>query len=281
MEKIVFLGANKKGSRGEAAIIGVPFDGTKSNRPGTRFGPEAIRKGSLSLEVYGPYLDRDLDNLDYVDLGDLEVSHGSVEKMTEQVSESVENVLKLNMQPILLGGEHTITIGAVKAMIKKYPDLVILQLDAHTDFCTQHEGESSYYLEALKRIIHEIPPDRFYRLGVRSGSREEFLKSGIKLPLAFNGEIRDVGHVLNSIPKNAPIYVTLDMDVFDPSVVPGVSHPVPMGLTYREFVQLLRGLVWRKLVGFDVVELAPEYDQTGISAVMAASAVRDLMTCLM
>jgi len=281
MKNTIFLGANQKGSRGEAAIIGVPFDGTKLHRPGARFGPEAIRKGSLSLDAYAPYLDRDLNNLDYIDLGDIDVSHDSVETMIEQVSKRVKKILESDMQPILLGGEHTISIGAILEVYHQYPDLTILQLDAHTDFCYEHKDESISPDTVMRRIVDKIPSDRIYRYGLRSGRRDEFLDSGISLPLRFNGLNRDAGQVLNSIPMEAPVYVTLDMDVFDPSFVPGVSDPVPMGLTYREFVQLLRGLALRNLVGFDVVELAPEYDPTGVSAVMAASAVRDLMTCLM
>ncbi|NQU06379.1 MAG: agmatinase, partial [Calditrichaeota bacterium] len=228
-----------------------------------------------------PYLDRDLNNLDYIDLGDIDVSHGSVETMIEQVSKRVEGMLKTDMKPILLGGEHTISLGAIMAMYRHYPDLTILQLDAHGDFRNEHQDESISHVTVIRRIVDEIPSDRIFRYGLRSGTRDEFLDSGIPLPLAFNGVSRDAGQVLNSIPKDAPVYVTLDMDVFDPSLVPGVSDPAPMGLTYREFVQLLRGLALHKVVGFDVVELAPEYDPTGVSAVMAASAVRDLMTCLM
>lgn len=275
----IFLGANQKGSRGEAAIIGVPFDATKS-RPGARFGPDAIRRGSHSLEVFGPYLDRDLDNLDYVDLGNLDVAHGSVERMVDQVAENVGKILESNMKPILLGGEHTIALGAVKTLYECNPDLVILQLDAHADFRDEYQGKNLCQVTVMRRIVDIVPPDRLYRLGVRSGTRDEFEKTGISLPLGFDGGVREVAEVLKSIPDDAPLYVTLDMDVFDPSLVPGVGNPEPMGLTYREFVQLLRGLVWHKLVGFDVVELAPEYDQTGVSAVVAASAVRDLMTCL-
>ncbi len=281
MDTEIFLGANQKGSRGEAAIIGVPFDATESYRSGARFGPNAIRKGSHSLEVYDPYLDRDLSELDYVDLGDIDVAHGSVERMVEQVAESVGKILDDNMQPVILGGEHTITLGAVTTIYERNPDLVILQLDAHADFRDEYQGKRLSHVTVMRRIVDIVPSERLYRLGVRSGTRDEFKKTGISLPFGFDGGVREVEGVLRSIPKDAPLYVTLDMDVFDPSLVPGVGNPEPMGLTYREFIQLLRGLVWRKLVGFDVVELAPEYDQTGVSEVVAASAVRDLMTCLM
>jgi agmatinase len=185
------------------------------------------------------------------------------------------------MRPILLGGEHTITIGALLKMVEKYPDLVVLQLDAHTDYREEYLGESISHATTMRRVADFISPDRLFRLGVRAGTRDEFVKSGIELPLGHEGGVLDVERVLKSIPKQAPLYVTLDLDVFDPSLMPGVGNPEPNGLTYREFIHLIRGLVWHKLVGFDVVELAPQYDPSGESAIVAASAVRDLMLCMM
>jgi len=276
-----FLEAKPPSERGEVALVGVPFDGTSSYRPGARFGPNAIRDGSLSLETYNTYLDRDLENMDYVDLGDIEIEAEAVDRMIEQVSDTVGKIHDQDMRPILLGGEHTISIGAVLKVAERYPDLVVLQLDAHADYRDEYKGEKIAHATVMRRVVDLIPPDRLYRLGVRAGAKAEFIDTGIKTPLGFEGGAREVEGVLRSIPRDAPLYVTLDLDVFDPSLVPGVGSPEPMGLTYREFIQLIRGLVWHKLVGFDVVELAPQYDPTGVSAVVAASAVRDLMMCMM
>jgi len=281
MQTGLFLGAKPGNGRGEAAIFGVPFDGTTTYRPGARFGPAAIRAGSQSLETFGPYLDRDLTNMDYVDLGDLEVPQGSAERVIDMIAEAVAAIHERDMRPIILGGEHTITIGALLKMVEKYPDLVVLQLDAHTDYREEYLGESLNHATTMRRVADFMAPDRLFRLGVRAGTRDEFVKSGIELPLGHEGGVLDIERVLKSIPKQAPLYVTLDLDVFDPSLMPGVGNPEPNGLTYREFIHLIRGLVWHKLVGFDVVELAPQYDTSGESAIVAASAVRDLMLCMM
>ncbi|NQT33631.1 agmatinase [bacterium] len=281
METGRFIGALPPGERGEAALVGVPFDGTSSHRPGSRFGPKAIREGSMSLETFGPYYDRDLENMDIVDMGDLEVDQDSVERMIEQVYTVVGDILDKNMKPIILGGEHTVTIGVVKRMVEKYPDLVILQLDAHAHSREEYLGDKVSHATVMSRIVELISLERLYRLGVRAGSKEAFIKHGIDLPLGFEGSAREVEAVMKSMPGDVPLYVTLDLDVFDPSLVPGVGNPAPMGMTYREFMQLVRKLAWRNLVGFDVVELAPQYDHTGVSAVVAATAVRDLMMCLM
>jgi len=275
------LGARPAQERGEAALVGVPFDGTASYRPGSRFGPMAIREGSHSLETFGPYLDRDLTNMDYIDLGDLDVAPGSVERMIEGVAEVVAEIHDREMRPILLGGEHTISIGAVMKMVEYYPDLVVLQLDAHADYRDEYLGESISHATTMRRVTDFISPDRLYRLGVRSGTRDEFIKTGIELPLDHEGGVLDVDRLLKSIPRNAPLYMTLDLDVFDPSLMSGVGNPEPNGLTYREFIHLVHGLIWHKLVGFDVVELAPQYDPSGESAIVAATAVRDLMLCMM
>ena len=281
MNTKLFLGAHSSEERGEAAIIGVPFEGTSSFRPGSGLGPTAIREGSHSLETFGPFYDRDLSNMDYVDLGDLHLIPGDFNEMIAEVMKKVEEVLQRNMHPILLGGEHTITIGAVKSMLQKYPELMILQLDAHAERKNSQSSGVVTHACVMQHITELIKPERVYSLGVRSGSRREFEEHNINLPLAFNGTVEGVTILLNSIPKDKPLYVTLDMDVFDPSLAPGVGNPAMLGMTYIEFAHLARGLVWNRLVGFDVVELAPKYDPTGISAVVAASAVRDLMMCLM
>ncbi len=281
MDTGLFLGAKPAQERGEAALVGVPFDGTSSFRPGSRFGPRAIREGSHSLETFGPYLDRDLTSMDYVDLGDLEVAPGAVERMIESVADAVAEIHDRDMRPILLGGEHTIAIGAIMKMVERYPNLVVLQLDAHADFKDEYLGESISHATTMRRVVDFISPDRLYRLGMRSGTRDEFVKTGIELPLGHEGGVLDVEKLLKSIPRDAPLYVTLDLDVFDPSLMPGVGNPEPNGLTYREFIHLIHGLVWHKLVGFDVVELTPQYDPSGESAIVAATAVRDLMLCMM
>jgi len=276
-----FLGSLPKGSRGEAALIGVPFDGTASFRAGARFGPDAIRVGSQSIETYSPFIDRDLEGRDYVDWGDLELAPGSAERMVTTVADTVAEVIAADMKPILLGGEHTVSLGAIKTLAAKYPDLALLQLDAHADFRDDYLGEKISHATVMRRAAEYLPAGSLFRFGVRAGTREELVGSGVELPLGHKGGMRNLEGLINAIPENAPIYVTLDLDFFDPSLMPGVGNPEPDGVTYREFIQLVRSLVWRKVVGFDVVELAPQYDPTGVSAIVAASAIRELMLCML
>ncbi len=275
------MGAAPHGERGEAALIGVPFDGTASFRPGARFGPGAIREGSHSLETYSPFLDRDLANRDFIDAGDLEVAPGRPEKMIDLVSQRVKSILAQDMKPIVMGGEHTITIGVVSALVEKFDRFSVLQIDAHTDYRDEYLGEKYSHATVMRRIGEMIPPERIYRIGIRSGSREELIDAGIDLPIGAEARGKDVERVINSIPEDAELYITLDLDVFDPSLVPGVGNPEPNGLTWREFIQLMRVISYRNVLGCDVTELAPQYDTTGVSAIVAASVVRELMLCIM
>jgi agmatinase len=275
-----FLGALAEGVKAEAVIFGVPFDGTASFRAGARFGPGAIRAGSHSLETFSPFIDRDLEFITYSDWGDLEVPPGSAARTVELVADKVRHIYQSGAAPLVLGGEHTITLGAVQAAFETYPDLEILQLDAHTDLREDYLGEKLSHATVIKRIMDFIPANRIHRFGVRAGTREEIVGAGIEVPLGIVGGQRDIEKSLGRISDNIPLYVTIDLDVFDPSLVPGVGNPEPLGLTYREFIQVARLLSRCKLIGVDVVELAPHFDQTGVSSVVAASVVREMLLCL-
>jgi len=276
-----FLGSLPEGQPCEAVIFGVPFDGTASFRAGARFGPGAIRAASHSLETYSPFIDRDLDGMQYADWGDLEVPPGSASRTVEITKAKVQDILKAGAKPFLLGGEHTVTLGAVQAAFEQYPNLAVLQLDAHTDLREEFLGETMSHATVMRRIMEFVPAERIYRYGVRAGTREELVGSGLELPLGLERGLRDIEKAVGCIPFDVPLYVTIDLDVFDPSLMPGVGNPEPVGTTYREFIQIARMLARRNLVGCDVVELAPHYDTTGVSAVVAASVVREMLICLM
>ncbi len=272
-----YLEALSERAHGNIALFGAPFDGTESYRAGTRFGPNAIREASISLETYSPFLDLSLDDLDYIDYGDLELPFGAVEKAVEIVSEKVSDIYNNSMKSLLLGGEHTITLGAIKAVHKIYPELFVLQLDAHLDMRDNYMGEPISHATVMKRITEIVGADKIIRFGVRSGTKEEMEISGLKLPLGLEGGQRDIEKIFHLLPNDKPIYVTVDLDVFDPSLLPGVGNPEPLGITYREFVQIVRILSRHEVVGADVVELAPQFDASGVSSVVAASVVRELL----
>lgn len=281
MSLLKFLGSLEDGARAEAALIGVPYDSTSSYRSGARFGPNAIREASHSLESYSAFLDRDLANRDYVDLGDVNVGPRNPGEVIEIVHREVSNIINKGLKPIILGGEHTITVGAFRAMLEKYPNLNVLQIDAHADFRDEYYGEKFSHATVMKRIAELIPSDRIHRLGIRSGSKEELLEAGIFLPIDSEEKCKRIPEVIQGISENAPLYLTLDLDVFDPSLIPGVGNPEPMGITFREFIQITRGLAYHKIVGCDIVELAPQYDSAGVSSIVAASVVRDLLLIML
>jgi len=269
-----------EGVRSEIVLLGVPFDGTASFRAGARFGPGAIRAASHSLETFSPFIDRDLEGIEYSDWGEIEVPPGSAVRTVEIVKSRVEEIYKSGAEPCILGGEHTISLGAIQAAVERYPKLCLLQLDAHTDLRDQYLGEKMSHATVMRRVLEVIPPERVYRYGLRAGTREEIVDSGLELPLGLEGGQRDVENSVGKIPVDVPLYVTIDLDVFDPSLLPGVGNPEPLGITYREFIQVARILSRRRIVGCDIVELAPHFDQTGVSAVVAASVVREMIICL-
>ncbi len=274
MGNMPFIGSRLEGVKGEMALIGVPFDGTASYRAGARFGPGAIREGSQSLEMYSAFVNVDLDEVSYIDRGDLEVPPGNAQRIVEIVEEEIGRVLADGLRPVVLGGEHTITLGVIRALAGIYDDLTVLQLDAHADMRDEYRGEALTHATIMRRVQEIIPPERIIRFGIRSGTREELQMAGVSLPITGR---RDIEGLIKSIGVNVPLYVTIDMDVFDPSLVPGVGNPEPGGLTYREFIQLVRGLSYRRIVGFDVMELAPQYDHSNVSAIVAASVVKELL----
>ncbi|MBT3232194.1 MAG: agmatinase [Calditrichaeota bacterium] len=275
-----YLAALPEGDRGEAALIGIPYDGITAYRSGAKHGPQAIRGASYSLETFSTFLDMDLLGRDYLDWGDIETSSQPGE-MLKQVDERVSNALELNLKTVIFGGDRTISYGVVASMLKKFPDLAVLQVDAHACLREELDDEKLCHLTTMKRISEILPASRIYRLGIRSGTREELIEAKVELPISMDSTGIDVNSVVRAIPKDVPLYVTFDMSVFDPSLVPGVGKPKPNGFTWRDFIKTARGLNFLNVVGFDVVGLAPEHDSTGISAVIAASAVRELMLVLM
>jgi len=276
-----YLAALPEGDRGEAALIGVPFDGATTYRPGAKYGPQAIRGASYSLETFSTFLDLDLLGRDYLDWGDIETTSGQPGLMVKQIDERISQALELNLKTVILGGDRVISYGVVASMLKKFPELAVLQVDAHACLREDIDGEKLCHLTTMRRISEIIPSSRIYRLGIRSGTREELIEAKVELPISMDSTGIDVDSVVRTIPKDIPLYVTFDMGVFDPSLVPGVGKPKPNGFTWRDFIKTARGLNFLNVVGFDVVGLAPEYDSTEISAVIVSSAVRELMLVLM
>ena len=270
-----FLSANASWQEGNIVILGCPFDGSASFRPGARFGPSEIRKASWGIETYSPYFKRDLSRLRVHDVGDLELPLGEKKGSLGLIREAIRRILSKKKFPILLGGEHLITLPVVEEVLRVYPSLRLLQIDAHADLREDYLGDTLSHSTVMKRVVDRLGDGRICQIGIRSGIEEEFklarrMKSIIPLD---RGSLRSMVKRLS----NKPVYVTLDLDVFDPSLLPGVGTPEPGGLTFQGFLSLLKEIQPLHVVGFDMVELTPDYDPTRISSVTAAVILREML----
>ena len=272
-EGAIYMGASRDPNGCKVGLFGVPYDGTTSFRPGTRFGPAAVRDVSNGLETYCPQLDLDLETMAYADLGAVDIPFGAPEPVVEAVHKATSSVLDLQLKPLMLGGEHSISSGAVAAVAERHPDLALVQLDAHADLRHEWLGARHSHACAMRRCLEVLPSRNLLQIAIRSGTREEFLElnnSGRLVPIdQMVSRLRDL--------RGLPLYLTVDLDWFDPAVMPGTGTPEPGGFLWQHFAELVNELRNHNLVGADVVELAPQLDQSGISSVLAAKVTRSLL----
>lgn len=274
-----FMACDAEYEDAKTVLFGAPFDSTTSYRPGTRFGSRTIRQESFGVETYSPYQDKDMTDYSFFDSGDLELCFGSSEKALEDIEERTKTILEDGKRPFMMGGEHLVTLGAVRAVAKKYPDLHIIHFDAHADLREEYLGAQLSHAAVLKRCWELVGDDRIFQFGIRSGDREEFLWGKDHVftnKFNFNGLKETVERL-----KGKPVYFTLDLDVLDPSVFPGTGTPEPGGVTFNELrdaVELVCSSL--NIVGCDVNELSPPYDPSGISAAAACKIVREMLLAL-
>jgi agmatinase len=270
-----FMGATTPWEQADWVLVGMPYDGTCSYRPGTRFAPLAIRDASWGLETYSPVIDRDLETVWLTDGGDLDLPFGNRDVVLATIRGAAADVLSQGKYWAGLGGEHLVTLPVVEAYLERYPQLTVVHLDAHTDLRDDYLGERLSHATVLRRIVEQIGPDRLVQIGIRSGPKDEFAwmrhhGTLLQSPDELTTRLRRWG-------AETPVFVTLDLDVLDPSVFPGTGTPEPGGFTFGELQAWLVALRDANMVGFDVVELSPPYDPSGISAIAAAKAVRELL----
>ncbi|TLS67000.1 agmatinase [Mariprofundus erugo] len=256
-------------------IIGAPFDGTVSFRPGARFGPAAIRHASDGLETWSPALNADLESIHYADGGDLELPMGDVALVLAIIREAVDECLNDGATPFLLGGEHLVSLPAIEAVFDRYPDLVVIQLDAHADQREDYLGVKLSHACVMRRVCELIGYDNVRQLGVRSGTRDEYtLMQRFQTQACLREE--SLAELVDWI-GGRPVYLTVDLDVFDPSCMSGTGTPEPGGIDWWVFQRFITALQGCDMVGLDVVELAPQLDPSGCSSVLAAKAVREML----
>lgn len=272
----VFMGCDSTFQEAETVLFGAPFDSTTSYRPGTRFGSSAIRKESYGIESYSPYQDKDLLDGKVMDAGDLELCFGSSIQSLEDIEKQTNIILDGGKRPFMLGGEHLVTLGAFRAVAKRYPDVHIIHFDAHADLRQEYLGVELSHACVLRRCWDLIGDGRIHQFGIRSGDREEF-RWGKDHVSTQKFNLNGLEETVNQL-EGKPVYFTLDLDVLDPSIFPGTGTPEPGGITFDQLRQAVT-LVCTKanIVGCDVNELSPHYDMSGTSTMVACKIVREML----
>ncbi|MBO8207278.1 agmatinase [Prochlorococcus marinus XMU1406] len=281
-ENAIFMGAKRNPDDCSIGIFGVNYDGTCSFKPGARFGPEAIRQVSSCLETYCPNLNKDLEDILYVDFGSILIDKNDSKSVIESVKSATNFLINKRLSPIMLGGEHSITTGAIEALVEKYPDLILVQLDAHADLRESYIGNKHSHACTMKRCLEVLPEKKILQVGIRSGTKEEFQimhNNNQLVNFCPGGNAQNLRQALLPYSK-CPIYLTIDLDWFDPSLLSGTGTPEPGGFFWNDFEEILKTLRDFRIVASDIVELSPEIDTSGVSSIVAAKILRSLILSL-
>ncbi len=265
-----WMGQNSDYKTSSIVMLGMPFDGTVSYRPGSRFAPEQIRLASWGLEEYSPYFDKDLADVNFHDAGDLEFPLGNTYKTLEQIRENVKDIYKDGKKVFGIGGEHLVTLPEIQAVSEFYEDLAIVHFDAHTDLREEYLGEEMSHSAVIRHCLKIVNPKDIKQIGIRSGMKEEwdFMSENNTLCKKYSD--------LDCL-KNQPIFVTVDLDCLDTSIMPGTGTPEVGGMTFDELIGWFKYLKDFNIIGADVVELAPDYDSSGASTAVATKVIRELL----
>ncbi|CDC68221.1 MULTISPECIES: agmatinase [environmental samples] len=275
-----FIGCESSYEDAKIVLFGAPFDSTTSFRPGARFGSAAMRHESFGLETYSPYQDKDLTDCAVFDSGDLELCFGSAEQALADIEARAEEILSDGKLPLLIGGEHLVTLGSLRAVFRCFPELHILHFDAHADLRDDYLGAKLSHACVIRRCHELVGDGRIHQFCIRSGDREEFrfAKDHTDLhPFCFDG-LEALTRELTQ--TGAPVYFTIDLDCLDPSVFPGTGTPEAGGVTFPQLLEAIRLVARTNVVAADVNELAPMLDQSGVSTATACKVLRELLLAL-
>lgn len=275
-----FIGCDSEYEEAQIVLFGAPFDSTTSFRPGARFGSAAMRHESFGLETYSPYQDKELTEYKVFDSGDLELCFGSADSALADIEERTETILADGKLPLLLGGEHLVTLGAVRAMARKYPELHIIHFDAHADLRDDYLGAKLSHACVIRRCHELLGDGRIHQFCIRSGEKTEFefAKEHTEMHrFGFTGLVELVKELREA---GTPVYFTIDLDCLDPSVFPGTGTPEAGGVSFMQLLDAIRWVAAANVVGADVNELAPMLDQSGVSTATACKVLRELLLAL-
>lgn len=275
-----FIGCDSDYASAKIVLYGAPFDSTTSFRPGARFGPAAMRHESFGLETYSPYQDADLTDCAVFDSGDMELCFGSSEAALADIEARAAEILADGKLPLLLGGEHLVTLGAVRAAVKKYPNLHIIHFDAHADLRDDYLGAKLSHACVIRRCHELVGDGRIHQFCIRSGEREEFAfaKEHTQMQkFTFDGLEETVAQLKAD---GTPVYFTIDLDCLDPAVFAGTGTPEAGGVSFVQLLAALRCVCTANVIGADVNELAPMLDASGVSTATACKVLRELLLAL-
>ncbi|MBY0448998.1 MAG: agmatinase [Cyanobacteria bacterium] len=268
------MGACQDFNQADWVMVGLPYDGTCSYRPGSRFAPELIRQASWGLESYSARQDKDFASVSFFDAGDLELPFGNRDASLALIQKAAKETLAANKRWLGIGGEHLVTFPVIQAYIEKYPDLAIVHFDAHGDMREDYLGERLSHATVLRRIAELTGPERILQIGIRSAPADEF--AWMRAHETLVTDAADWQRKKHRV-EGRPVFITVDLDVLDPSVLPGTGTPEPGGLGFSELINWFDLLKPLNRVGMDVVELAPHYDASGVSTAVATKVIRELL----
>lgn len=270
-----FIGCDCDYNDARIVLFGAPFDSTTSFRPGTRFASQSMRSESFGIETYSPYQDEDLTDIKVFDSGDLELPFGIPEQALLDIEERTQTILDDGKLPCMIGGEHLVTLGAVRAAAKKYDNLHVVQFDAHADLRNDYLGVKLSHACVMRRCHDLLGDGKIFQFGIRSGERDEFIFSKEH---TFMNRF-DFGNISKSVQNigQAPVYFTLDLDVLDPSEFPGTGTPEAGGVSFIALLDAIKEVSKLNIVGFDINELSPVYDTSGRSTALACKILREIL----
>ncbi|MDD4296749.1 MAG: agmatinase [Ruminiclostridium sp.] len=273
-----FIGCDCDYEQSCIVVFGAPFDGTTSFRPGTRFAPSAIRNDSFGIETYSPYQNRDLTEMKVCDIGDLELPYGNTQRVLSIIENTTNDILNKSKTPVMIGGEHLVTLGAVRAAIKKYPDLHIIHFDAHTDLRDEYLGENLSHSTVMRRVWEITGDKRIHQFGVRSGEKQEF-EFANEHTVMHRFNLNGLEETVQAL-SDKPVYFSLDLDILDPSIFSGTGTPEAGGVSFSELLNAVLKLNKLNIVACDINELSPVYDQSGVSTAVACKILREILLIL-
>lgn len=269
-----FIGSSQDYEKSQLVLVGAPMDFTVSFRPGTRQGPQAVRAVSIGLEEYSVRLDSDLADYQYFDAGDIALTFGQVEESLHRIGQVVQRILQDGKFPLVLGGEHLISLPVIEQVAKKHPGLKLLHFDAHADLREDYMGQSLSHASVIRKAVDLVGGKNIYQFGIRSGTRDEFTFARENTNMFIGQVLEPLKKILPELAGH-PVHITLDIDVVDPAYAPGTGTAEPAGCSSAEILEAIYLMKDLNVVGFDLVEISPVYDHSERTAILGSKLVRE------